>query len=109
MIIESIILALSISSVVVTETTGKGLADHAISASKGKDCKMARSIRGEDMCQTVGTVTVESADNRKPDLGIPPVVPQPKRIVVVQNSVERMEEVFAQRKASLAEVDPKRR
>jgi hypothetical protein len=99
MIIETIIFALGISSVVSTETTGKGLADHAISASKGKDCKMARGIKGDDVCQPHSSVTVESANNEKPKQDIPPVVPPPKRIVVVQNSVSQMEDVFAQRKA----------
>ncbi|CAB4128761.1 hypothetical protein UFOVP112_71 [uncultured Caudovirales phage] len=100
MIIESILFALSISSVVSTETTGKGLADHAISASKGKDCKMIRSFKGEEVCQPVSTVTVESAGNERPKQDIPPVVPpSTKRVVVVQNSVDRAEDVFAQRKA----------
>jgi len=100
MIIESIIFALSISSVVSTETTGKGLADHAISASQGKDCKMARTVRGEDVCQPVSNVTVQSAGTEKPKQDIPPVVPPTtKKVVVVQNSVDRMEDVFAQRKA----------
>lgn len=102
MIIETIVLALGISSVVVTETTGKGLADHVISASKDKDCKMARALKSEDVCQPRGTVTVESANNgNKPKQDIPPVVPpSTKRVVVVQNSsVDRMEDVFAQRKA----------
>jgi hypothetical protein len=96
MIIETIVLALGISSVVVTETTGKGIADHAISASKGKDCKLARGIRGEDVCQPRGTVTV-SAPPKQP---IPPVDtgnPPPKPIVVVQTSVDHMEDVLAQR------------
>jgi hypothetical protein len=99
MILETIILALGISSVVSTETTGKGLADHAISASKGKDCKMARTIKGEDVCQPHATVTV-SAPPKDP---YPPIInpdnPPPKKVVVVQNSIDRMEDVFAQRKA----------
>jgi hypothetical protein len=97
MVLESIILALSISSVVSTETTGKGLADHAISASKGRDCKIARTFKGDDICQSHATVTVSS-----PKEPIPPVTPEnppPKRIVVVQSTVDRAEDVFAQRKA----------
>jgi hypothetical protein len=100
MIIETIIFALGIASVASTETTGKGLADHAISASKGKDCKMARSFKGEDVCMPKGSVTVESANNEKPKQDIPPVVPpSTTKVVVVQNSVGRMEDVFAQRRA----------
>ena len=99
MILETIVFALSIASVASTETTGKGIADHAISASKGKDCKIARTFKGEDVCQTRATVTVESAGNEKPRQDIPPAVPPPtKRVVVVQTSVDRMEDVFAQRK-----------
>ena len=99
MVLESIVLALSISSMVTYESTGKGLADHTISAVKSKDCKIARTIKGDDICQPRGTVTVESANNEKPKLDIPPVTPQPKRIVVVQSTVDRAEDVFAQRKA----------
>ena len=98
MILESIILALGISSVVSTETTGKGLTDHAISAAKGKDCKIARTLHGEDVCIPKGTVTVSSP----PKDPVPPVNPEnppPKRIVVVQSTVDRMEDVFAQRKS----------
>jgi hypothetical protein len=98
MLLETIILALGIGSVVSTETTGKGLTDHAISAAKGRDCKMARTIKGEDMCEPRGTVTV-SATPKEP---VPPVTPEnppPKRIIVVQSSVDRAEDVFAQRKA----------
>jgi hypothetical protein len=102
MIIESILFALSISSVVSTETTGKGLADHAISASRDKDCKMSRTFKGEDVCLPKATVTVESANNERPKQDVPPVVPpSTKRIVVVQNnSVDRMEDVFAQRRTA---------
>ena len=83
---------------VSTETTGRGLADHAISASKGKDCKMSRTFKGEDVCQPNATVTVSAP----PEDTIPPVNPEnppPKRVVVVSNSIDRMEDVFAQRKA----------
>jgi hypothetical protein len=98
MIIETIIFALSIASVASTETTGKGLADHAISASKDQDCKMSRSFKGEDVCQPNATVTV-SASSKDPVPPINPENPPPKRIVVVQSGVDRMETVFAQRKA----------
>ena len=63
MIIEAVILALSISSVVSTETTGKGITDHAISMANGKDCKMVRMVHDEKICQDEpkGTVTVTAA------------------------------------------------
>ena len=98
MIIESIVLALGISSMVAYETTGKGLADHTISAVKSKDCKIARTFKGDDVCQPRGTVTV-SAPPKEPMPPVTPESPPPKRIVVVQTSVDRAEDVFAQRKA----------
>jgi hypothetical protein len=99
MIIESIIFALGLGSVVSTETTGKGLTDHAISAAKDKDCKMSRGLQGEDVCLPKSSVTVESANNEKPKVDIPPVVPPPKKVVVVSTSIDDTERVFAQRKA----------
>jgi len=51
MILETIVLALGISSVVSYETTGKGLADHAISTVANKDCKIARVVHDEKICQ----------------------------------------------------------
>ena len=98
MILETIVFALSIASVASTETTGKGIADHAISASKGKDCKISRSFKGEDVCQPQATVTV-SAPPKEPIPPVNPDNPPPKRIVVVQTSIDRMEDVFAQRRA----------
>ena len=98
MIIETIFLVLGIASVASTETTGRGITDHAISATKGKDCKIARTLQGEDVCQPKGTVTV-SAPPKEPIPPITPENPPPKRIVVVQSSVDRMEDVFAQRRA----------
>jgi hypothetical protein len=83
-IIESIVLALGISSMVAYETTGKGLADHTISAVRNQDCKIARSIQGKDICQPEhkGTVTVS----------------EPTRPHAV-STVKTMEDVFAQRQA----------
>ena len=98
MAIGVVLLAASIASIAVTETTGKGVGDHAVSAVKGQDCRSARVFKGEDVCQPRGFVTVESASDR-PIQEIPPVVPPPKKVVTVHNSVERMEEIFARRKA----------
>lgn len=97
MILESIMFALSISSLVSTEATGKSVTDHAISAYQDRDCKLARSVKGEDICQERGTITVSA-----PKEPVPPVVPTlpPKRVVLVQSAVDRMEDVFAQRKAA---------
>lgn len=99
MVLETIIFLLGITSVVSTETTGKGLADHTISAVKGQDCKIVRGVRGNNVCQPNSTVTVESANNQPPQLEIPPVVPQPKKIVVAKGSIDEMESIFVQRRA----------
>jgi hypothetical protein len=96
MLLETIVLVLGISGVVSYETTGKGLTDHAISAVKDKDCQIARSLKGEDMCQPRATVTVSAP----PKESIPPENPPPKKVIVVSNSVDDMEQVFAQRKAA---------
>lgn len=82
MLLETIILAVGISSVVSTETTGKGLGDHVISVAKNKDCKMARMMHNEQICQEQpqGSVTV-SAPN-------PPVA---------SNTIAKANDVFAAR------------
>jgi hypothetical protein len=99
MIIETILLVVGISGVVSYETTGKGLTDHAISAAKDKDCQLARGLKGEDICQPQGTVTV-SAPPKETIPPVTPVNPPPKKVVVVSNSINDMEQVFAQRKAA---------
>jgi hypothetical protein len=65
MIIETIVLAVGISSVVSYETTGKGLADHAISSVNHKDCKIARVMHNEQVCQSEpqGSVTVSATSS----------------------------------------------
>ena len=71
------------------ETTGKGLADHGISAVRDQDCKISRSISGNDICRPAtpeprATVTVS-----------PPTAPQ---VVKPGSSVHSMEDVFNQRR-----------
>ena len=68
MLIEAIVLAVGVGSVVSYETTGKGLADHAISTIANKDCKIARAVHNEQVCQSEsqGSVTV-SAPSRSVD------------------------------------------
>jgi hypothetical protein len=83
MILETVILALGISSVVSYETTGKGLADHAISTVSNQDCKIARVMKGDDVCQPESSVTVSAAPG----------------IFGRDSAVDAMERVFAQRKA----------
>ena len=84
MILETVILALGISSVVSYETTGKGLADHVISTVASRDCKIARIVKGDDVCQPESSVTVSAAPS----------------IFSRDSGVDAMERVFAQRKAS---------
>jgi archaeosine-15-forming tRNA-guanine transglycosylase len=71
------------------ETTGKGLADHTISTMRDQDCKISRSIRGDDICRPTtpeprATVTVSQ--------------PTPPQVVKPGSSVQSMEDVFNQRK-----------
>jgi hypothetical protein len=60
MVLETIILAFSLSSVASYETTGKGLTDHTVSAVRGEDCKIARTFQGQDVCEPKSSVTVEA-------------------------------------------------
>ena len=83
MILEAVVLVVGIASVASYETTGKGLADHAISTVAKKDCKIARVIHNEQVCQTetAGVVSVSA-----------PSVP-----VVNVNAISRANDVFAER------------
>jgi hypothetical protein len=40
-----------VASVGVNESTGKTVSDHVVSGINGKDCRIARSFDGQDMCQ----------------------------------------------------------
>ena len=83
MILEAVVLVVGIGSMVSYETTGKGLADHAISKVADRDCKIARVIHNEQVCQTTepqGSVIV-SAPN-------PPVA---------SNTIARANDIFAER------------
>ena len=84
MVLETILLAVGISSVVSYETTGKGLADHTISAVSGQDCKIARSLKGNEVCEPRGTVTISA--------------PTKEYNIVSNSAVAEMEKVFARRK-----------
>jgi hypothetical protein len=85
MVLETILLTVGIASVVSTETTGKGLADHAISAGANQDCKIARIVPGESICQPNTTVTVSA-----------PIA----TVVMRSAAVIDAERVFAQRRAA---------
>jgi hypothetical protein len=85
MVLETILLTVGIASVVSTETTGKGLADHAISTGARQDCKIARIVHGESVCQPNATVTVSA-----------PSAP----VVMRSTAVSDAERVFAQRRTA---------
>ena len=91
-------LVAGVAGMATVEVTGKSASDHVISAVNGQDCKMSRKMQGKDVCQDQPDAEPVVASN-KPKLDIPPVTPQPKRVVVVSNSVDNMESVFAQRMA----------
>lgn len=55
-----VVTGLGITSVAVTETTGKTATDHVVSAvNGGQDCRVGRTLRNEDMCQAPGTVKLD--------------------------------------------------
>ena len=92
-------LVAGVAGMATVEVTGKSASDHVISAVNGQDCKMSRKMQGRDMCQDQPDAEPVVVARDKPKLDIPPVTPQPKRVVVVSNSVDNMEAVFAQRMA----------
>ena len=51
-----IVTGISMTSVAVTETTGKTMTDHAVSTAHGQDCKIGRALKKEEMCQPDGTI-----------------------------------------------------
>lgn len=53
MVLEAIVLAFGVASVASYETTGKGLADHAVSAVSGQDCKIANTVHDKPVCEKV--------------------------------------------------------
>ena len=90
-------LVAGVAGMATVEVTGKSASDHVISAVNGQDCKMSRKMQGKDMCQDQPDAEPVVVARDKPKLDIPPVTPQPKRVVVVNTSVDNMEAVFAQR------------
>ena len=46
-----VLTGLGVSSVVVNETTGKGIADHAVSTVTNRDCRIARTMHDQPVCQ----------------------------------------------------------
>ena len=93
-------LVAGVAGMATVEVTGKSASDHVISAVNGQDCKMSRKMQGKDVCQDQPDLdpVVVAKPKQLPD--VPTQNPQPKRVVVVSNSVGNMEDVFAQRKAA---------
>ena len=54
-----VVTGLSIGSVAVSESTGKSVTDHAVSAVNNQDCRVGRALKKEDVCQPNGTVTLK--------------------------------------------------
>jgi len=46
-----VITGLGVASVATNETTGKGIADHAISNMTSQDCRIARTVQDQPICQ----------------------------------------------------------
>jgi len=92
-------LVAGVAGMATVEVTGKSASDHVISAVNDKDCKMSRSMQGKDVCQDQPDPEPVVVAKDRPKLDIPPVTPQPKRIVVVSTSVDDMERVMAQRQS----------
>lgn len=83
------LLIVGLVSVASVETTGKGLADHGISAVRDQDCKISRSISGNDICRPT------APEPRAAVTVSPPTAPQ---AVKPGSSVHSMEDVFNQRR-----------
>jgi len=55
-----VVTGLGIGGVVVSETTGKTMTDHAVSAANGgQDCRVGRVFKQEDICQAHSTVRLQ--------------------------------------------------
>jgi predicted regulator of amino acid metabolism with ACT domain len=46
-----VITGLGVASVATNEATGKGIADHAVSTVRDQDCKIARVLQKQNICQ----------------------------------------------------------
>lgn len=87
MVFGTVLLAASIASLAITDTTGKGVSDHALSAVAKQDCKISRIVMWDDICQPEGSVVVSSPTG--------PVI-----VLNSNNNVQAMEVLFEQRKQS---------
>ena len=54
-----VVTGIGIGSVAVSESTGKSVTDHAVSAVNNQDCRVGRVLKKEDVCQPNNTVTLK--------------------------------------------------
>jgi len=54
-----VVTGLGVTGVVVNETTGKTVTDHAVSAANGQDCRVGRALKQEDICQSDSPVKLQ--------------------------------------------------
>ena len=54
-----LLTGLGVSSVVVNETTGKGIADHAVSTATHQDCRVARAFNDQPVCQDLALTKIQ--------------------------------------------------
>ena len=54
-----VLTGLGVSSVVVNETTGKGIADHAVSTATHQDCRVARAFNDQPVCQDLALTKIQ--------------------------------------------------
>jgi starvation-inducible outer membrane lipoprotein len=63
-----VLTGLSVGSVAVSETTGKSVTDHTVSAvNGGKDCRVSRMLTDQNVCQDPNIVKLQvTTTNVKP-------------------------------------------
>lgn len=66
-----VLTGLGIGSVAVSETTGRTVTDHAVSAVNNKDCRVSRAFADEPVCQESGIVKIHTVTT-----GVVPSSPQ---------------------------------
>ena len=77
----ALIAGVGVASVGVNETTGKTITDHTLSTVENKDCRIARALKNEQVCQ----IEIQSTTA--------PIIAKPEE----SNEVAKMEEVFSRR------------
>lgn len=55
-----VLTGLGVGSVAVSETTGKSLTDHTVSAvNGGKDCQISRMFKDQEICQDANLIKIQ--------------------------------------------------